>query len=296
MGLPTARDPALSTVDCGTYSHKPRQSTWENTAQQCSQLLSSKSEFSPHESSRRDAGMIFHNPLQLSRSMLSAVGAKVSLHHPERIPANCRLIVVSNHRSLLDAPLLMAAMNRPVRFACHYYMSRVPLLREMVSAMGAFPLDAPQNRQKQFFRQSLEILQSRQIVGIFPEGAHPMVQVKAANQLSPFHRGFAHLALRAPVHDLAILPVAIAPTEEERHHLAPLKLFSLFDPSEPLFNCGGWHSAIIYRQVQLFFGSPLWIDEDLQQQYRGRHGGPLAQKITQLCWDQIADLMPQGCD
>jgi 1-acyl-sn-glycerol-3-phosphate acyltransferase len=240
--------------------------------------------------------MVLDTPLQLSRSLLSAVGTKVSLHHRDRIPANCRLIVVSNHRSLLDAPLLMAAMNRPVRFACHYYMSRVPLLRETVTAMGAFPLDAPHNRQKHFFRQSVNLLQSRQIVGIFPEGAQPMVQVQAANQLSPFHRGFAHLALRAPVRDLAILPVAIAPTEEKRHQLAPLKLFSLFDPSEPLFNCGGWHSVIVYRRVQLFFGHPLWIDEELQQQYRGRHGGQLAHKITQLCWDQIAGLMPQGCD
>ncbi len=239
--------------------------------------------------------MILDTPLHLSRRVLGAVGTKVSLHHCERIPATTRILVVSNHRSLLDAPLLMAAMNRPVRFACHYYMSRVPLLREVVSAMGAFPLDAPHKRQKHFFQQSVELLQSRQIVGVFPEGAQPMVQVKEANQLSPFHRGFAHLALRAPVHDLAILPIAIVSTEEGRHNLAPLKLFSLFDPSEPLFNCGGWHSAIVYRQVHILFGYPLWIDEDLQQQYRGRHGGSLAKELTQLCWEQIAGLMRHSC-
>lgn len=238
--------------------------------------------------------MTVDTPLHLSRSLLGAVGTTVSLHNVERIPAGSRILVVSNHRSLLDAPLLMAAMNRSVRFVCHYYMSRVPLLREMVSAMGAFPLEAPHQRQSNFFQQSAELLQSRQVVGVFPEGAQPMVQVNAANQLSPFHRGFAHLALRAPVDDLAILPIAIASTEERQGKLAPLKLFRLFDPSEPLFRCGGWHSAVIYRRVDLLFGHPLRIDAALREQYRGRHGAPLARDLTRACRDQIAGLLTQG--
>jgi 1-acyl-sn-glycerol-3-phosphate acyltransferase len=239
--------------------------------------------------------MFFDTPLHLSRGLLSAFGTKASLQYSERIPATNRILVVSNHRSFLDAPLLMAAINRPVRFACHHYMSQVPILREMVSAMGAFPLDAPRQRQKHFFQQSVDLLQSRQAVGIFPEGAQPMVQVQPPNQLSRFHRGFAHLALRVPVQDLAILPVAIASTEEERHDLAPLKLFSLFDPSEPLFDCGGWHPAIVYRRVHLLFGRPLWIDEAQRQQYRGRQGGSLAKELAQSCSDQIAGLLRQGC-
>ncbi len=86
-----------------------------------------------------------------------------------------------------------------------------------------------------------------------------MVQVKSPNQLSPFHRGFAHLAFRVPVEELAILPVAIASTEEERHFVAPLKLFSLFDPSEPLFDCWGWHPAIIYHCVNILLVTPFGL-------------------------------------
>ena len=239
-------------------------------------------------------GMNFEFPLYLSRRLLGAVGTKASVQNLDRIPTNKRILVVSNHRSLLDAPLLMAAMNRPVRFACHYYMSRVPVLREMVSVMGAFPLDPTRQRQKNFFQKSGKLLQSGQIVGIFPEGAQPMVQVKPANQLSPFHRGFAHLALRSPVQDLAILPVAIASSEEGMHNLAPLKLFRFFDPSEPLFHCRGWHSAIVYRRVHLLFGYPMEIEEVQRQQYRGRHGGQLVKEITQSCWDQIVSLLNQG--
>ena len=239
--------------------------------------------------------MFFDTPLHLSRGLLSAFGTKASIHYCDRIPATKTILVVSNHRSFLDSPLLMAAMNRSVRFACHHYMSQVPLLREMVSVMGAFPLDAPRQRQKRFFEQSVNLLRSCQAVGIFPEGAQPMVQVKPPNQLSPFHRGFAHLALRVPVQELAILPVAIASTEEERHSLAPLKLFSLFDPSEPLFDCWGWHPAIVYRRVNLLFGRPIWITDAQRQQYQGRRGASLARELTQSCFDQIAGLLHQGC-
>jgi 1-acyl-sn-glycerol-3-phosphate acyltransferase len=186
-------------------------------------------------------------------------------------------------------------MNRPVRFACHYYMGRVPLLREMVSVMGAFPLDAPNRRQKNFFRQALKLLRSGQPVGVFPEGAKPMIERNAPEQLNPFHRGFAHLALRAPMDDLAILPVAIASIDEATHHLAPLKLFSLVDPSEPLFHGDGWHRATMYRRVHLLFGHPVWISDTLRKQYRGHHGGSLARELTHSCWSQISGLLQQGC-
>jgi 1-acyl-sn-glycerol-3-phosphate acyltransferase len=237
----------------------------------------------------------FISPLHLSRGLLAAVGTEISLSHAKRIPPTERILVVSNHRSFLDAPLLMAALDRSVRFACHYYMSQVPILREAVAALGAFPLDAPQQRQNTFFQRSVDFLASRQAVGIFPEGAQPMVQVNQPHELSPFHRGFAHLALRAPVGELAILPVAIVSSEEARHPLAPLKLFSLFDPSEPLFDCWGWHPAIVYRRVHLLFGRPLWIGEAQRQQYRGRQGGVLVKELTQVCYDEVAGLLRQGC-
>ncbi|MCP9889613.1 1-acyl-sn-glycerol-3-phosphate acyltransferase [Cyanobium sp. Aljojuca 7D2] len=230
-------------------------------------------------------------PLQLSRSLLDAAGVSASFHHLERIPIRNRLLIVSNHRSLLDAPLLMKAISRPVRFACHYYMSQVPLLQQAIALMGAFPLEADHRRQSSFFRQSAKFLQANQVVGVFPEGAAPMVKVNAPQQLSPFYRGFAHLALRVPVDGLAILPIAIASREEKQGRLAPLALFRRFDPSEALFQCDGWHSAILYRHVDVLFGHPLLIDEGWKSQYRGSNGAALARELTHACWSQIAEML-----
>ena len=230
-------------------------------------------------------------PLQLSRGFLDIAGVSVALHDVERIPGRNRLLIVSNHRSLIDAPLLMTAINRPVRFVCHYYMSKVPLLKQAIALMGAFPLEADQRRQLSFFRQSTRFLQSNQVVGVFPEGADPMVKLNAPHQLSPFHRGFAHLALRVPVDDLAILPVAIVSRKEKQRRLAPLEWLRRFDPSEALFQGGGWHSTILYRHVDVFLCHPLLIDESLKSRYRGSSGSAIAREITQSCWSQIAAML-----
>ncbi len=233
-------------------------------------------------------------PLHLSRGMLRAIGTKVSVHFRERIPDARHIILVSNHRSPLDAPLLMSAIDQPIRFACHHYMSRVPLLREMVASMGAFPLDAHGQRQKNFFQRAVEHVQSGQVVGVFPEGASPMINHLPPDQLSSFHRGFAHLALRAPVDDLAILPVAIASNAEQVHTVAPLRLFNWIDPSEPLFDGTGWHYAIIYQSVRLLFGHPIHIHESMRQKYHGQNGGALAKEMTQMCHSQILSLLQEA--
>lgn len=234
-------------------------------------------------------------PLHLSRSLLGAAGISASLHNPERVPARNRLLIVSNHRSLFDAPLLMMAINRPVRFVSHYYMSQVPLLQQAMLLMGAFPLETGRGRESSFFLKSARILQANQVLGVFPEGADPMVKVNAPDQLRPFHRGFAHLALRVAVDDLAILPVAIASRNETQARLAPLDWFRRFDPSEALFQGDGWHSAVIYHDVDVFFGHPLLIDQGLRSRYRGRSGATVVREITALCWNQIAEFLAHRC-
>jgi 1-acyl-sn-glycerol-3-phosphate acyltransferase len=238
--------------------------------------------------------MIFDTPLHLSRGLLAVAGTQVSVRHSERIPSTGNMLVVSNHRSFLDAPLLMVAMGRSVRFACHHYMSQVPILKEMTAALGCVPLDAPGQRHRAFFQQSINLLKAQQPVGIFPEGAKPMVQVTPPGEVNQFHRGFAHLALRAPVQKLAILPVAISAVEETINPVAPLKLFSLFDPSEPLFDQPGWHPSVHYQRVTLSIGYPIWVTNSQREQYYGKQAGQLARDLTESCYSKISQLLNRG--
>jgi 1-acyl-sn-glycerol-3-phosphate acyltransferase len=81
------------------------------------------------------------------------MGTRLFVYHEDRIPQDSAVLVVSNHRSFMDAPLLMAALGRPVRIACHHYMGQVPIMREIVKQLGCFPLEEPQQRQQAFFQQ-----------------------------------------------------------------------------------------------------------------------------------------------
>ncbi|XHX76869.1 MAG: lysophospholipid acyltransferase family protein [Stenomitos frigidus ULC029] len=233
-------------------------------------------------------------PLQFSRFLLTALGTRLYTHHQDRIPPAGPVLIVSNHRSFLDAPLLMTALNRPIRFACHHYMGQVPVMRDIVEKMGCFPLDLPQQRQQTFFDQAAQLLRSQQVVGLFPEGAEPMVKRTLPNQVGMFQRGFAHLALRAPVQGLVVLPVAIVSDAEATNAAVPLRLLSLFDPSEPLFSQEGWHPMVVYQRVNLLVGRPQWISQTQRQHYQGKKAKTLVAELTQQCHTEIQNLLHQG--
>jgi 1-acyl-sn-glycerol-3-phosphate acyltransferase len=240
--------------------------------------------------------MSLNSPLELSRAFLVALSTQMFRYYEDRIPQDASVLVVSNHRSFMDALVLMAALSSPIRFACHHYMGQVPVMREIVTdQLGCFPLEETQNRQKSFFSQSQVLLQSKQMVGVFPEGTEPMVKFTVPNMVGEFQRGFAHLALRADVQDLAILPIAIASLEEVNTNGFPLRFLSVFDPSEPLFNQGGWHPLVIYRRVAVLIGRPYWITPQYQKKYHGKQGRTVVAELTEHCHGEISNLLRQGC-
>ncbi|MFB2918065.1 MULTISPECIES: lysophospholipid acyltransferase family protein [Aerosakkonema] len=239
--------------------------------------------------------MYSESPLTISHSFLAATGTRLFLHHEDRIPQSGPMLLVSNHRSFMDAPLLMASVGRTIRFACHHYMGQVPVMREIVTKLGCFPLKEAGLRQQHFFDRAIGLLQAQQVVGVFPEGAQPMVKFSPPDKLGKFQRGFAHLALRAAVPDLVILPVTIASIEESVSSAVPLKLLSLFDPSEPLFARSGWHPLVVYRRVNVLIGRPCWIRASQREYYQGKQAKTVVAEITHYCQTEIAELLRRGC-
>jgi 1-acyl-sn-glycerol-3-phosphate acyltransferase len=234
--------------------------------------------------------------LQISRLFLATLGTRVFMHCEDRIPQQGAVLVVSNHRSFLDPILLTAALGRPIRFACHHYMGQVPIMRDLVKSVGAFPLEQPGQRQQQFFQQATALLQRQESVGVFPEGAEPMVKLTEPDRVGRFHRGFAHLALRAPIQDLLVLPVAIASFQEQSSvSRVPLQLLSLFDPSEPLFKQPGSHPLVFYERVNVMIGRPYWITDTHRRQYEGKQSKAAVNELNNYCHTEIANLLKQGC-
>ncbi|WP_017654557.1 lysophospholipid acyltransferase family protein [Fortiea contorta] len=240
--------------------------------------------------------MSLNSPQLISNSFLTALATQMFRYYEDRIPRDASVLVVSNHRSFMDAMVLMSALSSPIRFACHHYMGQVPLMRELVTgALGCFPLEESKHRQHSFFTQSQALLLSKQMVGVFPEGTEPMVKFTSASHVGEFQRGFAHLALRAAVKDLAILPIAIASLEEVNTAAFPLRLLSLFDPSEPFFQQSGWHPLVLYRRVAVLIGQPYWIQPQHQEKYQGKQAKTVVAELTGYCHHEITKLLRQGC-
>ncbi|MEB3826363.1 1-acyl-sn-glycerol-3-phosphate acyltransferase [Phormidium sp. CCY1219] len=235
--------------------------------------------------------MPFNDPLQISRAFLATLGTRMFVHYADRIPTGGAALIVSNHRSFMDAPLLMAALGRPIRFACHHYMTQVPVLREFVHHLGCLPLQAKGQQQHRFFRRARTLLQQQQAIGVFPEGASPMVRLTDPTQVQPFHPGFAHLALTARVPDLVVLPVAIAPIEEQVYSAIPVRVLSWFDPSEPDFEQDSWHPVVFYRRVNVAIARPHWIPSHHWQHCSRKQAKTQIDELMNYCDSEISALL-----
>ncbi|MFK8181864.1 MAG: lysophospholipid acyltransferase family protein [Phormidesmis sp.] len=233
-------------------------------------------------------------PLEFSRWMLFSMGVRMRLQHESRLPKT-PFLMISNHRSFLDAPLLVVAAQRSVHFACHHYMGHVPVMKNVVKALGCFPLDPPNQRGRTFFKQATQFLQSQESIGLFPEGAGPMINIPEPDQVGPFHRGFAHLALRVPIESLKIVPAAIVAIEEKQRDTVPFKILSLFDSTEPLFQQPGLHPAVIYREVVVSIGEPISMANWVRKGYRGKRAGQIVSALSDQCHDRIQSMLTAGC-
>ncbi|MDJ0533097.1 MAG: lysophospholipid acyltransferase family protein [Xenococcaceae cyanobacterium MO_207.B15] len=238
---------------------------------------------------------MMNNPRLIAQSLLSMMTVRVATCYENRIPQDVPVVVISNHRSFLDAIILIQTLPYPLRIACHHYMGQTPGIRNMVELLGCFPLAQPKQRKRQFFEQASKFLTSRQWVGLFPEGTQPMVEPTKPLDVGKFHRGFAHLALQVRVPNLVILPVAIASLSETIYQTIPIHWLSSLDASEPFFHRSGLHPMVVYHRTCVLFGHPYWISTQQQQEYQGKQAKQLATQITEYCREQIIELLAQGC-
>ncbi len=239
--------------------------------------------------------MLSLTPRLIARSFISAVNLNLTKTYLDRIPRNLPTIVVSNHRSFLDAPILIETIPNTLRIACHHYMGQTPVVREFVESLGCFPLARADRRQQKFFEQANHLLTYRQWIGLFPEGTKPMIEPTAPQEIGKFHRGFAHLAWQAPVRELVVLPVAIASLSETNYPSIPISWLKQFDRHEPFFKRRGLHPMLIYHRANVAIGKPYSISAAQKQEYKGKQAKKLALDLTHYCQEEIAGLLQEGC-
>ena len=112
---------------------------------------------------------------------------RVSVHHPDRVPATGPVVLVANHIGIIDGPLLAVLSPRPVHALTKAEMFHGRTGRFLARA-GQIPVDRF-HPDPQAVRTSLRVLRDSGVVGVFPEGR------RGDGELHRFHHGAAYLAL-----------------------------------------------------------------------------------------------------
>jgi 1-acyl-sn-glycerol-3-phosphate acyltransferase len=118
-------------------------------------------------------------------------------HH---IPADGPVIVCCNHIGNLDPPLVGSALQRKVHFMAKEELFRVPLLGQLIQALGAFPVKRGAS-DKRAIKQALTLLEQNRVLVIFPEGTR-----SKTGELGEGRPGAAFLALKS---NATVVPAAI---------------------------------------------------------------------------------------
>jgi len=133
----------------------------------------------------------------------------------ENIPQKDSFIMVSNHGSLLDPPLLGHALGRNISFMAKAELFKIPVLGFIINACGAYPVKrgiADKNTNKTACKK----LSNNNCIGIFIDGTR-----QKNGRVNKPKQGAALLAFK---NQKLLLPVAIV----NSHRLIRFKFFFPF--------------------------------------------------------------------
>ena len=127
------------------------------------------------------------------------------IYGDKKVPMAGPLIVVANHASYFDPPVLASCLRRPVSFMAKESLFEVPVLAPAIRAYGAYPVKRG-SADRSAIRAALQQLENGWAVGIFLEG------VRTPDGRVPGPKlGAALIAAKAQV---PLLPVSLWGTEK----------------------------------------------------------------------------------
>ncbi len=117
------------------------------------------------------------------------------------IPREGGVLLVSNHQSHLDPPIMGSITRRPVHFMARRTLTQSRFMQFVFWFCGIVPVERD-GRDLKSFRAALDLLREGDVVGLFPEGTRTH-----DGRVGPFKRGSELLARKAGV---PIVPIGIS--------------------------------------------------------------------------------------
>lgn len=87
----------------------------------------------------------------------------------ENLPAEGGCLLCSNHTSMRDVVVLAAALPRQPRYMAKKELFKIPLLSQLIRALGAFPVDRG-GADVSSIKKSIAMIEGGEVVSVFPQG------------------------------------------------------------------------------------------------------------------------------
>jgi acyl-[acyl-carrier-protein]-phospholipid O-acyltransferase / long-chain-fatty-acid--[acyl-carrier-protein] ligase len=139
--------------------------------------------------------------LRLVLWMLTHSLYRIRVEGRDNIPERGGALFVSNHMSLVDACLLIASTDRPIRFLMFKGIYDLPHVKPFAKMLRAIPISSELRPREmlQSLREATNAIRSGEVVCIFAEG-----QITRIGQMLPFRRGMERIMKGV---DAPIVPV-----------------------------------------------------------------------------------------
>jgi acyl-[acyl-carrier-protein]-phospholipid O-acyltransferase/long-chain-fatty-acid--[acyl-carrier-protein] ligase len=126
---------------------------------------------------------------------------RIHVEGRDNIPQKGGVLLAPNHVSMVDAALLIASTDRPIRFLMFKDNYEHPLIKPFARIMEVIPISAQQRPREMIhsLRTATQALNDGEVVCIFPEG-----QMTRIGQMMPFRRGMERIVKGV---DAPIIPV-----------------------------------------------------------------------------------------
>src|SRR3990172_638824 len=111
----------------------------------------------------------FYNGTTFLMRLALLLVTKWQVNGRENVPACGPMIIVSNHLSMIDPPLLAASIPHPIVYMAKENLFHHPYFGWAVGAYGAFPVKRDKV-DRQAMRQAFDMLKKGKVLGLFPEG------------------------------------------------------------------------------------------------------------------------------
>jgi 1-acyl-sn-glycerol-3-phosphate acyltransferase len=175
----------------------------------------------------------------------------------ENFPAEPPYILVTNHLSVFDTPLLLTACPHTIRALAAAKHRRNPVYGPLIAIMGSIWVRRGEV-DRHALREALDVLRGGGALGMAPEGT----RARGTYALQEGKTGPAYLATRA---DVPLVPVGLTGTEQIKDNLPRLRR----------------------TPVRVVVGKPFRLPES------GPVRGEKLHEYTDLIMRHIAELLPE---